>query len=151
MNSDELAPGMRYPQQTQLQTERDSVRVRKGKKVEGALTGHTVGTPALAGLGVLLAKEVYVNQTLLVAMHLQCILELLVTCQWHVLGHLSAALVAASAAPLGTFSTVGVAIVQGFDCDKLNKRFMILLSLTNWLRKEQQQQQLNKTKEINTD
>lgn len=80
-------------------------------------------------------------------MHLQCILELLVTCQWHVLGHLSAALVAASAAPLGTFLTVGVAI----DCDKLNKRFMILLSLTNWLRKQQQQQQLNKTKEINTD
>lgn len=84
-------------------------------------------------------------------MHLQCILELLVTCQWHVLGHLSAALVAASAASLGTFSTVGVAIVQGFDSDKLNKRFMILLSLTNWLRKQQQQQQLNKTKEINTD
>lgn len=85
-------------------------------------------------------------------MHLQCILQLLVTCQWHVLGHLAAAaLVAASAASLGTFSTVGVAIALGFDCDKLYKRFMIVLSLTNWLRKQQQQQQLNKTKEINTD
>lgn len=102
MNWDVRARGMRSPQFAQLASERER-EWERGRALDWvatvwqALTVHTIGAPALARLGVLLAKEIQVDEAIILAVHLECILQLLVTLQWHVFRHLVAA-------PHGTFS-----------------------------------------------